>query len=299
MTLHQDEVKRALISNILNNIDDKNVHEAAQSGILESHLADMIRPLIEEQLLALTQGCTKILEIEEAFFTSRRSFSQQFGLIVFPFFTFFDSMMERFAIELTQSMRHPSLGTLVSLGLFAPKDTRRKIAASFRSFSSAMQTQLAGMEYEGAQPFITQLSDFLQSIDQIPLTCEKAIQEKESFLFKIKDAHRQLFFSEGEEWEDTAMTAMGDVLGRMALAAMPTEQSFILALKRLHNIRMKKQIEKFISNQRTTFQENLIQFCKPMYEDAVNAITAAWQIYKADYEQRTNLFRDFLQSFPA
>lgn len=295
MSSNQDAVSNEAVQHVLLDLNNDEACQAAASGASGTQVAALLYPHVKEAVSSLENSKQKLADIDEKFFEGRRSFVQQFGLMMFPSFTFFDSLMERFAIELTQNMgRGPILGFISMLN---PKDSEKKVAQAYQNFAKAMQDQLAGMEHEGAEPFVSQLSLFLENIDEIPIVCENAAKEKNTFLFKIRDAHRQLFLSEGEDWEDTAMTAMGDVLGRLALSAMPTEKHFLSSLKKIRPANAKKQAEKFIVVQRKLFQDSFVQLCQPIYLETIHAITAAWQEYKKLYECRLISFKNFLQNF--
>lgn len=292
MPSDEDEVLSKAFLDILPDLDDEMILHAVSSGEDMSQLVSRIHPLISSYVLQLDVGLVKITEIDEYFFTSRKAFMQQFGLMMFPFFTFFDSLMERFALELYQAI---GTGGIVGLmGIINPKENEKKVAEAYQRFSASMQDQLVGMEHEGAEPFVSQISLFLQNIEEIPIVNSNAAKEKNSFLFKVQDAHRQLFLSEGENWEDSAMTAMGDVLGRLAITSMPTQKNFLTKLKKIRPANMKKQVESFILVQRGIFHENFLGLCQPIYQQTIDTIAKAWQKYSLTYQQRVKRCKNFL-----
>ncbi|MGL4524894.1 MAG: hypothetical protein ACRCVN_05180 [Spirochaetia bacterium] len=295
MSLDLDKNKETLLKDVLSHIDDPLLTDAIKSASdLDSALL-LLCPFVKGKIPDLKKIQEALEKIDEEFFVGRKNFDQLFGLVMFPFFAFFDSMMERFHMDIAKSFSTHRINSFLSI--IAHKEAEKQINLAYEHFQQSMESQLVGMEHEGAGPFVAQLSALLQSIDDLPMLSEVLEKETAAFIFEIRSAHRQLFLSEGEDWEDAAMTAMGDVLGRLVLTAMPLDRSFTAPLKRVAMANLKRTMEKIIATQRKNFQEKLIASAKPIYFQSVQSITKAWRQYHQNYQAHCACFNNFLSHY--
>lgn len=234
--------------------------------------------------------------LDAAYFSTKHSFRRDYGLMLFPFFAFFDSALELVEIDVKNALR--SKKRVFSFAFSAlDKERQQELQQIFRNWNFNLRNQMEGVEREAAERFVWRLSQFEKKLAlyEAPSPLKEA---KEDLFFGLRNAARKFFIASGPDWEDAAMTSMGGALGRLAIESLPDAEALYERLKKWRKNLYAAKFMAELDQERENFHQVLQVKTRPLYESICGNLEAAWDKYKEAIQQlrrQTLSFNNALQ----
>ncbi|NIZ68839.1 hypothetical protein [Entomospira culicis] len=211
--------------------------------------------------------------IERQFFSKQRGFMRDFGLLVFPFFTFFDALLDRMELDMKASYQklYPW-----QRWWYRPKSA--VIEQSIENFYQSIKQQWIGVQRDASEAFVERYDQLLKTLRELeahlPSECEGIYEQ---LLINLSSASAIFFVIKSERWHDDALDHMGMILGEHAFAVLPLREHWQERLIRIHGGQYLQDMELLLQEERIRFHQALHGALLGIYQPVHDEMYHSWQ----------------------
>lgn len=217
-------------------------------------------------------------QIDRDFFSNQRGFSRDFGLTIFPFFTFFDTLLDHIEFDCKKLY---DKAFFVRKLWYRPKSSILKELVNY--FYQMIECQWVGVQHDSVEQFIEHYDRLLERFNIL----EVLLPASASFLYQtlmgnLEKALEPFFLTRSSNWRNGALHTMGSVLGAKALLSVPKREYLLNSLIQITGYRYLQDLEFFLEEERLHFHQNLHQNLHTTYQSVYLNMQKAWQeFYRA------------------
>ncbi|NIZ40623.1 hypothetical protein PVA45_03735 [Entomospira entomophila] len=213
--------------------------------------------------------------INQDFFSKEKGLLRDFGLTIFPFFTFFDSLLDRIEIDIQAEYRKHFLARF---WLSKPKSMQIDmiLAGAYQS----LQEQWDGVQRDAAERFVERFALFMGELDRIKSEFSSEQESKyHDLISNLRISIKDYFSFDGDNWQDHALSSLGEVLGAWATPALPEMEGLRNRIQSLKNRDYIHNLELLLQEERIMFHQKLQKNLMEAYTILYNQIEREWRTF--------------------
>ncbi|NIZ46882.1 hypothetical protein PVA44_03600 [Entomospira nematocerorum] len=213
--------------------------------------------------------------INYTFFSQEKGLLRDFGLTIFPFFTFFDSLLDRIEIDIQSEYRKHFLARFW-LSKPKPMQIDLILSGAYRS----LHEQWEGVQRDAAERFVERFALLVSELDsfRVLFSAEQEIQYS-VFMNNLTEVMQSYFSFIDENWQDSALSSMGQVLGVWAMPALPEMEGLGDRIRSLKNRDYIHSLELLLQEERIAFHQKLQKNLLDSYTMLYNQIEKEWRSF--------------------
>jgi hypothetical protein len=218
--------------------------------------------------------------IDKKFFAKHKGFMREFGLLIFPFFTFYDALLERMELDIRQ---------FYDRRYFWQKwFYRTKVSTMeniLESFYHSIQEQWEAVQRDAAEAFVERYGQFVVALDELDAQLPRMLQEDlERYRVELARTVAQFFSIERHNWQDSALDEMGLVLGQHAKLVLPKQEQLFVQMNALKGVHYLQDLELYLQEERIRFHQALHQVLMQVYKPVCERMQAGFEQFKQEIE---------------